>query len=92
MFVLGAQKNRLIEKVLLSTHELCFGCEIRNIYSLIMHSYLETSISVKGDKKQLRPNKKKSMFSVTGLEILGRVGTHIFLNYFFSGKNIISAF
>ena len=24
---LGAQKNRLIETVLLSTHNICFGCE-----------------------------------------------------------------
>ena len=37
----------------------------------------------------LRPNKKIRVFQVTGLKILGRVGTHIFLNYFFSGKNII---
>ena len=28
-YVLGAQKNRLIEKVLLSTHNICFGWEIR---------------------------------------------------------------
>ena len=31
-FVLSAQKNRLIETVLLSTHNLCFGREIRKIY------------------------------------------------------------
>ena len=30
-----------------------------------------------------RPNKKISVFQVTGLKILGRAGTHIFLNYFF---------
>ena len=31
-----------------------------------------------------------SMFRVTGLKILGRVGTHIFFNYFFfSGKKLI---
>ena len=37
----------------------------------------------------LRPNKNihVSVFRVTGMKILGRVGTHIFLNYFFSGKN-----
>ena len=29
--VLGAQKNRLIEMVLLSTHNICFGLEIRKI-------------------------------------------------------------
>ena len=28
-YVLGAQKNRLIETVLLSTHNICFGWEIR---------------------------------------------------------------
>ena len=26
--VLGAQTNRLIETVLLSTHNICFGCEL----------------------------------------------------------------
>ena len=37
----------------------------------------------------VRPN-KKCVFRVTGLKILGRVGTHIiFLVIFFSGKNII---
>ena len=30
-YVLGAQKNRLIETVLLSTHNICFGWEIRKI-------------------------------------------------------------
>ena len=39
--------------------------------------------------KALRPNKKISVFRVTGRKILGRVGTHIFFNHFFSGKNII---
>ena len=28
-YVLGAQKNRLIETVLLRTHSICFGREIR---------------------------------------------------------------
>ena len=28
-YVLGTQKNRLIEMVLLSTHKICFGQEIR---------------------------------------------------------------
>ena len=28
-YVLGAQKNRLIETVLLSTNNICFGLEIR---------------------------------------------------------------
>ena len=31
MYVLGAQNNRLIETVLLSTHNICFGWEIRNL-------------------------------------------------------------
>ena len=29
--VLGAQENRLIETVLLSTHNICFGLEIRKV-------------------------------------------------------------
>ena len=37
--VLGNRKNRLIETVLLSTHNICFAREIRKI-SLITHSYL----------------------------------------------------
>ena len=36
-----------------------------------------------------RPNKKISVFRVTGLKILGRVGTHIFLIIIFSWKKII---
>ena len=31
-FVLGAQKNRLIETVLFSTHNICFGWEIRKSF------------------------------------------------------------
>ena len=30
-YVLGTQKNRLIETVLLSTHNICFGREIRKL-------------------------------------------------------------
>ena len=30
-YVLGAQKNRLIETVLLSTHNICFRLEIRKL-------------------------------------------------------------
>ena len=33
-YVSGAQKNRLIETVLLSTHNICFGLEIRILFSL----------------------------------------------------------
>ena len=35
----GDQKNRLIETVLLSTHNICFVWEIRKLF-LIQHSYL----------------------------------------------------
>ena len=35
----------------------------------------------------MRSNKKISVFRVTGLKILGRVGTHFYLIIFFSGKN-----
>ena len=31
-FVLGAQKNRLIKTVLLSIHNIGFGCEIRKFF------------------------------------------------------------
>ena len=37
-YVLGAQKNRLIETVLLSTHNICFGWEIRKLFFFDMHS------------------------------------------------------
>ena len=30
-YIFGAQKNRLIETVLLSTHNICFGWEIRKL-------------------------------------------------------------
>ena len=35
-YVLGAQKNRLIETVLPSTHNMCFGWEIRKIVSITL--------------------------------------------------------
>ena len=40
--VLGAQKNRLIETVLSSTHNMCFGLEMRFILTtyLFKHFYL----------------------------------------------------
>ena len=37
-------------------------------------------------KKCVRPNEKISVFQATGLNILGRVGTHIFNCFFLSGK------
>ena len=39
-------------------------------------------------KTQIRPNEKISVFRAMGRKILGRVGTLIFFNYFFSGKNM----
>ena len=36
----------------------------------------------------LRPNKTISVFRVTGLKILGRVGTQNLFDYIFSGKKI----
>ena len=43
-------------------------------------------------QKLLRPNKKISVFLVTGLKILGRLGTHIFLIIFFLEKIEFYAF
>ena len=37
----------------------------------------------------LRPNKKISVFLVTGMKILARVGTHIFLMFFFFWEKYI---
>ena len=34
-YVLGAQKNHIIETVLLSTHNICFGWEIRKLFFLV---------------------------------------------------------
>ena len=31
-YVLGSQKNRLIEMVLLSTHNTCIGCKVRKLF------------------------------------------------------------
>ena len=45
-------------------------------------------LRVKG-LRLVKQNKKISVFRVEVLKILGRVGTHIFSNYFFYGKNII---
>ena len=42
--LMGAQKNCLIETVLLSTHNICFGCEIKQIVFSNTHSYLEACI------------------------------------------------
>ena len=37
----------------------------------------------------IRPNKNVSVFRVTGLKILGRVGSHIFFYFFSEKKNEI---
>ena len=50
-----------------------FGCNMTYAYS---------------SKGYIRPNNKISVFRVTGLNILGRVGTQIFF-IFVSGKNIV---
>ena len=41
-YVLGAQKNRLIETVLLSTHNIWFGWELRKLFFFGTHSYLKS--------------------------------------------------
>ena len=40
-YVLGYQKNRLNETVLLSTHIICLGRKIRKYIFLNLHSYLD---------------------------------------------------
>ena len=42
----------------------------------------------KGVRLTVRPNKIISVFRVMGLTILGREGTHKFLNYFFALKKL----
>ena len=44
--VLGAQKNRLIETVLLSAHNISFGLEIRKKQFSSTHSYLEDCVNI----------------------------------------------
>ena len=49
-YVLGAQKNRLIETVLLSTHNICFGREIRKLnfcYALLTEVLNDAVISLR---------------------------------------------
>ena len=53
--VLGAQKNRLIETVLLSTHNTCFGWEIRKQifqYAILSGGLTSTVISCTGLNRQ----------------------------------------
>ena len=37
-YILGAQKNRLIEPVLLSTHNICLSLEIRKIVFFVTNA------------------------------------------------------
>ena len=76
-YVLGAQKNRLIETVLLSTHNLCFGLEIRKFnfcYALltkvlsILLFFLELNIANGSDLLQPR-----SYFELSGSSYLESV-------------------
>ena len=51
------------------------------------HSEYDITIKPACEILVFRPNKKSTMcVKVTDLKILGRVGTHIFLKKFFSGK------
>ena len=50
--VLGAQKNRLIETVLLSTHKICFGREIKKKIAL-QYALLSGGLFKKRKKKHL---------------------------------------
>ena len=45
-YVLGAQKNHLIEMVLLSGHNICFGWEIRKLFFFGVHSLLKACVHV----------------------------------------------
>ena len=49
-------------------------------------------ISTYQQTTKVRPNKKISVFRVTGLKILGRVGTHIFFIIFFLEIKIILSY
>ena len=51
---------------------------------LLPYALMQVFISMTQNKKniQIRPNKKISVFRVTSLKILGRVGTHIFVLLF----------
>ena len=39
---MGAQKNSLIETVLLSTHNICFGGKVRKLFFLLLTLFLST--------------------------------------------------
>ena len=50
---------------------------------------MTVTVNELNELRVIRPKKKISGFRVTGLKILGRVGTHIFSIIFFLEKNII---
>ena len=45
-YVLGAQKNRLIETVLLSTNNICFGLNKKIVF--LLHTFRETMAKSSG--------------------------------------------
>ena len=54
---MGAQKNRLIEMVLLSTHNICLGWEIKKIvfqYALLSGGLGSTMYLIKGVVKKIQ--------------------------------------
>ena len=55
-YVLGAQMNRLIETVLLSTHNICFGCKIRKSFFCfsILTIKVCTGIPIRGSRNFLQ--------------------------------------
>ena len=56
-YVFGAQKNRLIETVLLRTHNICLGLEIRKIdfsYALLTVGLLLSHVIAPGSDKTTR--------------------------------------
>ena len=59
------------------------------VASGVPSTFVRISRSSIADAMYLRPNKKISVFQVMGLKILGRVGTHNYLWFFFSKKHII---
>ena len=58
------------------------------LHTVVITSYMLSSSVIASPQIHVRPNKKVSVFRVTGLKILGRVGTHIFLKYFLLKKKI----
>ena len=42
---MGAQKNRLIETVLLSTHNICFGLEIKKLLFFFWYTLLTNGLT-----------------------------------------------